>query len=127
MTTQPRSAAGEAPQMTTTLKLRADKPRCIGSAACLGSSILMLDGAGKIEVLADGVVPEDETEEVQDAVTFCPVSALRLDRQLVLDCPCGERITGFGEDELVAAAGKHLAGAHPGRDYSRKEILALAR
>jgi hypothetical protein len=47
-------------------------------------------------------------------------------RQLTLDCPCGERIVGEGEDDLVEKARRHLAAAHPGRQYSREEILFLA-
>ncbi|MGQ4600690.1 ferredoxin [Nocardia sp. R6R-6] len=62
-------------------KLVADKARCIGAAACLGSSILDLDDNGKIEVLNDGVVPEEERSDIEDAVAFCPVTALRLEEQ----------------------------------------------
>jgi hypothetical protein len=47
---------------------------------------------------------------------------------LRLDCPCGERITGETEDELVEKAQTHLKEKHPERaeDYGREEILALA-
>jgi predicted small metal-binding protein len=43
-----------------------------------------------------------------------------------LDCPCGERIQGKDEDDLVAKVKQHLAEVHPDRDYSREEILFLA-
>lgn len=45
----------------------------------------------------------------------------------VLDCPCGERIVGDDEDDLVARAGQHLADRHPDHDYTRDEILFVAR
>jgi hypothetical protein len=44
----------------------------------------------------------------------------------ILDCPCGERIVGTREDQLVEKAERHLAMSHPGRRYSRDEILFLA-
>jgi hypothetical protein len=43
-----------------------------------------------------------------------------------LQCPCGELIVGDDEDDLVAKTQAHLADKHPGRDYSRDEILFLA-
>ncbi|GAA1538673.1 DUF1059 domain-containing protein [Nocardioides humi] len=45
---------------------------------------------------------------------------------LRLDCPCGARLQGPSEDELVEAVQAHLAQRHPGREYSREEILFLA-
>jgi predicted small metal-binding protein len=45
---------------------------------------------------------------------------------LTLDCPCGERITAPDEDELVEKARQHLREKHPGHEYTRDEILALA-
>jgi predicted small metal-binding protein len=45
---------------------------------------------------------------------------------IVLDCPCGTRITGDDEDDLVVAANEHLEAAHPGRDYTRDEILFMS-
>lgn len=62
-----------------TMTLAADKDRCIGAAACLGSSILDLDENGKIEVLNGGVVPPEELADIEDAVAFCPVTALRFE------------------------------------------------
>jgi hypothetical protein len=43
-------------------------------------------------------------------------------------CPCGERLTGADEDELVASAQAHLAEVHPELvgEYSRDDILTLA-
>lgn len=45
----------------------------------------------------------------------------------VLDCPCGERIAGNGEDDLVARAQQHLAAVHPELHYDREDILFMAR
>jgi hypothetical protein len=44
----------------------------------------------------------------------------------MLDCPCGERIVGVDEDDLVAKVQAHLAEAHPGREYTREQILFMA-
>lgn len=46
--------------------------------------------------------------------------------ELYLNCPCGEVIEGADEDDLVAKAQVHLAAAHPGRTYSREQILFMA-
>ncbi|MDQ4054079.1 MAG: DUF1059 domain-containing protein [Actinomycetota bacterium] len=43
-----------------------------------------------------------------------------------LSCPCGTTIVGTDEDDLVARTQEHLAAEHPGRDYSREEILFMA-
>ena len=43
-----------------------------------------------------------------------------------MNCPCGELITGAGEDALVDAARAHLTAAHPGRAYTRDQILFFA-
>lgn len=43
-----------------------------------------------------------------------------------MNCPCGELITGAGEDELVDAARAHLTAAHPGHAYTRDQILFFA-
>ena len=43
-----------------------------------------------------------------------------------LDCPCGVRLRGENEDELVALAQQHLKEKHPGLEYSRDEILFMA-
>jgi predicted small metal-binding protein len=43
-----------------------------------------------------------------------------------LNCPCGTAITAADEDELVERTQEHLRVAHPGREYSREEILLLA-
>jgi ferredoxin len=62
------------------MKIAADEMRCIGATACLGPSMLELNTVGnKIRVLGDGHVPADEVEAVEDSVSFCPVSALRLE------------------------------------------------
>jgi hypothetical protein len=43
-----------------------------------------------------------------------------------LNCPCGELVVGADEDQLVSNAQEHLAEVHPGRTYSRDEILMMA-
>ena len=43
-----------------------------------------------------------------------------------LNCPCGEVIVGVDEKQLVAKAREHLAEFHPGREYSRDEILVMS-
>jgi len=43
-----------------------------------------------------------------------------------LRCPCGTRIEAADDDELVRLTQEHLAAEHPGREYSRDEILMLA-
>ncbi|GAA1275398.1 hypothetical protein [Saccharothrix xinjiangensis] len=43
-----------------------------------------------------------------------------------ITCPCGERIIGQDEDDLVAKTQQHLKENHPGHDYSRDEILFMA-
>jgi predicted small metal-binding protein len=43
-----------------------------------------------------------------------------------LTCPCGDRIEGKDEDDLVTKVQEHLTRKHPGHDYSRDEILFMA-
>jgi len=43
-----------------------------------------------------------------------------------LRCPCGTVINAADEDELVALTQEHLAAEHPGREYTRDEILFMA-
>ena len=43
-----------------------------------------------------------------------------------LRCPCGTVINGADEDELVTLTQQHLAAEHPGREYSRDDILFMA-
>jgi hypothetical protein len=47
----------------------------------------------------------------------------------LLQCPCGEEITGADDDELVANTQAHLAQVHPERagEYEREHILFMAR
>ncbi|GCE41567.1 hypothetical protein Rhow_005226 [Rhodococcus wratislaviensis] len=44
-----------------------------------------------------------------------------------MDCPCGVRLIGAGEDALVLEAQQHLATAHAELEYTRAEILFMAR
>jgi hypothetical protein len=43
-----------------------------------------------------------------------------------LRCPCGTFIREDDEDDLVEKVQEHLAAEHPGREYSREEILFMA-
>jgi hypothetical protein len=45
-----------------------------------------------------------------------------------LTCPCGERIEGKDEDDLVEKAQQHLRERHPdlADDYDRDQILFMA-
>ena len=43
-----------------------------------------------------------------------------------LDCPCGTRVVGKDEDELVEKTQAHLRETHPDLDYGRDEILFIA-
>jgi hypothetical protein len=47
----------------------------------------------------------------------------------VLDCPCGARLTGLTEDEIVEVAFAHLGEKHPDMadEYEREHILFMAR
>ncbi|HWN33744.1 MAG TPA: hypothetical protein VNP03_13425 [Pseudonocardia sp.] len=47
-------------------------------------------------------------------------------RSRYLRCPCGEFIEATDDDKLVELTQAHLAAAHPGREYSRDEILFMA-
>lgn len=43
-----------------------------------------------------------------------------------LRCPCGTTIREDSDDALVETTQAHLAAEHPGREYSREEILFMA-
>jgi hypothetical protein len=49
-------------------------------------------------------------------------------RKVTLVCPCGERLVGEDDDDLVAKAYAHLAERHPDLvdEYTRDDILALS-
>jgi hypothetical protein len=49
--------------------------------------------------------------------------------RFVLSCPCGERLEGADEDEIVVVAFAHLAERHPdlAGAYEREHVLAMAR
>ena len=46
----------------------------------------------------------------------------------VLDCPCGQRLTGPSEDAIVETSLAHLAEKHPDMadHYEREHILFMA-
>lgn len=43
-----------------------------------------------------------------------------------MTCPCGTFIEAEDEDALVEAVQAHLAEKHPGREYSRDQILFMS-
>lgn len=43
-----------------------------------------------------------------------------------LRCPCAVTLRGDDDDALVEKVQEHLAAEHPGREYSRDEILMMA-
>jgi len=47
--------------------------------------------------------------------------------KLVLDCPCGVRLTAADERSIIERARQHLSDSHPGMSYSDDEILFLTR
>ena len=44
----------------------------------------------------------------------------------VLHCPCGERLSGTSEDEIVEVSLAHLAEKHPDMTYEREHVLFMA-
>lgn len=52
-----------------------------------------------------------------------------LEFQYVLDCPCGARLTGDTEDDIVEVSFAHLRERHPDMadEYAREHILFMAR
>ena len=44
----------------------------------------------------------------------------------VLSCPCGERLSGASEDEIVDVSFAHLGEKHPDMNYEREHILFMA-
>ncbi|WP_141012722.1 DUF1059 domain-containing protein [Nocardioides sambongensis] len=43
-----------------------------------------------------------------------------------LRCPCDTTLRADNDDDLVEKVQEHLAAEHPGREYSREEILFMA-
>jgi hypothetical protein len=44
----------------------------------------------------------------------------------VLNCPCGKRLSGSSEDEIVEVSLAHLGEEHPGMEYEREHVLFMA-
>jgi hypothetical protein len=44
----------------------------------------------------------------------------------ILDCPCGTRLSGASEDEIVDVSLAHLADKHPDMSYEREHVLFMA-
>ena len=51
-----------------------------------------------------------------------------VDLHYVLSCPCGERLTGDTEDDIVEVSFAHLREKHPDMadTYAREHILFMA-
>jgi len=63
-----------------TYKLHADRGACIGAGQCMTArGNVDHDDDGKVVVLNDGAVTEDQLGDVQDAIMTCPVEALSLE------------------------------------------------
>ncbi len=52
-----------------------------------------------------------------------------LEFHYVLNCPCGEALSGLTEDEIVEISLAHLREAHPDMadTYEREHVLFMAR
>ena len=52
-----------------------------------------------------------------------------LEFHYVLNCPCGEVLTGLTEDDIVDVSLAHLREAHPDMadTYEREHVLFMAR
>jgi hypothetical protein len=52
-----------------------------------------------------------------------------LEFHYVLNCPCGEALTGLTEDEITEVSLGHLREAHPdlADTYEREHVLFMAR
>ncbi len=52
-----------------------------------------------------------------------------LEFHYVLNCPCGEALTGLTEDEIVEVSLAHLREVHPDMadTYEREHVLFMAR
>lgn len=46
--------------------------------------------------------------------------------QKTIECPCGYRLHGAGDDEVVAAAQEHARAVHD-MELSRDQALSMAR
>ena len=51
-----------------------------------------------------------------------------MEYQYVLSCPCGTRLTGDTEDDIVDASFAHLREKHPdmAESYEREHVLFMA-
>lgn len=45
----------------------------------------------------------------------------------ILRCPCGTRLEGSSEDEIVDNSFAHLSEKHPDMEYEREHILFMAQ
>lgn len=54
------------------------------------------------------------------------MSLMQRPDRLRLECPCGALLVGQTEDDLVELAQAHLRELHPGREYTRQQILFMA-
>jgi len=66
---------------------------------------------------------------VSGKVTHVPDPSGELEFHYVLDCPCGQTLTGDTEDDIVDVSLAHLREQHPDKAdvYEREHILFMAR
>ena len=77
---------------------------------------------GTSATLADGLTNVDFFRHLSKLAS----SVYRDPMAKTLRCPCGTVINAADDDELVALTQEHLAAEHPGREYTRDEILFMA-
>ena len=60
------------------MKVMVNKDECIGCGACMGiaEDVFEMDDNGLSQVKVD-TVPEDKVEDVKEAVSSCPTSAIQ--------------------------------------------------
>jgi hypothetical protein len=74
--------------------------------------------------------PAGRVRHRRDGVRYGKVQFMTEGRRYewVLNCPCGESLTGASEDEIVDVSFAHLREKHPDMadDYEREHILFMA-
>ncbi len=83
---------------------------------------MVTSGARHAATLADNLTSVDFFRHLSRT----PSGDYREAMSKTLRCPCGTVINAADEDELVTLTQEHLAAEHPGREYTRDEILFMA-
>jgi ferredoxin len=61
------------------IRVAVDQDKCLGAGLCtLAPAYFELSDDGKVILLRDGDVPDEDMAAVTDAVTMCPAEAIRL-------------------------------------------------